>query len=242
MHSTMDNKPVSIFEVKTVKSPLINWKWTWALENNKSISTHWNYRKKRTPALFNGKVFLSQSPQILENSCYFPIFETDYANLLYFLDIRPKEFSIWNIFATGALLGNDNNFICCRMAQHTANPGKIYFPAGTPDYEDCLNGTDIDLHFSLLRELQEETGLSSGFKVSDNWTIVKHWPYLALFKLIEFPEPSDNIVKKINNNLLLQNNSELTNACIITPKTDINKKEFPLYLQRFLHYYFNKLL
>ena len=56
-----------------------------------------------------------------------------------------------------ALRAADGPFILGEMGGHTANAGKIYFPAGTPDNHDVVGGK-VDLAGSALRDSARKLG------------------------------------------------------------------------------------
>ena len=70
------------------------------------------------------------------------------------------------------------------MGQHTSNAGRIYFPSGTPDLDDIRDGT-VDISGSVVRELEEETGLLPGDYRSDpHWHCVYTGPALAMMRIL----------------------------------------------------------
>ena len=79
-----------------------------------------------------------------------------------------------------ALRAADGAFLLGRMAKHTANAGKVYFPSGTPDPNDVRDGGIVDLDGSVRRELLEETGLISTDAKPGGWHAVLAGARVAL--------------------------------------------------------------
>src|SRR5476651_2231434 len=83
-------------------------------------------------------------------------FAVDYASFLAWRDWGFPDNSAKDCFAQGVLRSADGAFLLGVMAAHTANPGSIYFPCGTPDLSNVV-GTSVDLEANVLREVLEET-------------------------------------------------------------------------------------
>ena len=86
--------------------------------------------------------------------------QTDFASFLAWRDWGFPEAGVTNCFSMGALRTSDGAWLMGVMAPHTAGAGKIYFPAGTPDPGDIVDGR-VDLAGSVIREVAEETGLGA---------------------------------------------------------------------------------
>ena len=90
----------------------------------------------------------------------------------------------------GALLGRDGTFVLGVMGLDTANAGRIYFPSGTPDPHDIRNGM-LDLEGSVVRELEEETGLTpADYRYDAGWHCVHAGMSVAIIKVVHGPGDS----------------------------------------------------
>ena len=106
------------------------------------------------------------------------------------------------------------------MSAHTANAGKIYFPAGMIDVEDW-NGATIDLESSMWRELEEETGLTRDDLTADSfWHTVLDGSCIAHIRILHARENSRALRERILTNLRRQKHPELTDVHIVRELTD----------------------
>jgi 8-oxo-dGTP pyrophosphatase MutT (NUDIX family) len=128
----------------------------------------------------------------------------------------------------GALRSADGAYLLGVMAGHTANPGRVYFPAGTPEPED-IAGNKVDLAANVLREVTEETGLTAAdFDIAAGWTAVFAGRRIALMKVLQAREPAEILRKRILHHLAQERQPELADIRIVRDRGgfDPNMPEF----------------
>jgi 8-oxo-dGTP pyrophosphatase MutT (NUDIX family) len=122
----------------------------------------------------------------------------------------------------GALRCADGAFVLGEMGQHTANPGRIYFPSGTPDLDDVRDGR-LDIPGSVVRELEEETGLAPGaYESEPHWHCIYTGPAVAMIRILQVDMPSETLRERIEANLAGQREPELAAIHIVRDARDMN--------------------
>jgi 8-oxo-dGTP pyrophosphatase MutT (NUDIX family) len=165
--------------------------------------------------------------------------ETDFANLLAWRDLGFPDDTVVNGFAMAALQGSDGAYVMGVMGSHTANAGKVYFPAGTPDPADVRADGRVDLAGSVARELAEETGLEAAhFSTADHWIVVRHGPRVAFLRPMRAPEPAAAVAARIERHLRDDPDPELSGVRVVRGLADLDEAAMPDFLQEFLHWSF----
>jgi 8-oxo-dGTP pyrophosphatase MutT (NUDIX family) len=135
----------------------------------------------------------------------------------------------------GALRGNDGAFLLGVMAGHTANAGRIYFPAGTPDPDDVVGAT-VDLAGSVRREVVEETGLAfDTLDAEPGWVAVLAEPRIALMKVLHARESAAELRARILDHLVREREPELADICVVRGRDDLDPR-MPPFVTAFLEY------
>jgi 8-oxo-dGTP pyrophosphatase MutT (NUDIX family) len=125
-------------------------------------------------------------------------------------------------------------FILGVMGGHTANAGRIYFPAGTPDPDDLV-GETVDLAGSVLRELREETGLGpEDVAVADGWTLIEAPARVACLKEVSVDGSADAIRSRILETLSHETQPELSDIRIVRSVKDIDDAAMPPFVSAYL--------
>lgn len=229
----------ALTRVARVEAQLAPEAWPWRDDNRDLIARHWEARRAATGALYDGRVLMVAQAGLREDECRVRFFETDYSALLAWKEHGFHEGDVANGFAMGALLGTDGGFILGRMAQRTANAGRMYFPCGTPDLSDVRPGGAVDLAGSLVREIEEETGLSPDlYRVEPGWTVVRDGGLMAFIRLARLSMSAEEARLRILDHLAGEAEPELDDITVVRRVADIAGANVPGVVPLYLRWAF----
>ena len=202
--------------------------WPFARARRAEIDAHFAERRASKPQMWNGRIVLTRADyridgRALTGTC----FESDFASLLAWRDWGFPEAGAVNCFAMGALRSADGAFLLGVMGAHTANADRIYFPAGTPEPGDIVDGR-LDLAGSVAREVAEETGLvPADYTAAPGWHVVLTGARLAAMKLIVVDAPAAELQRRIGHFLARETNPELAGIRIVRGPADFDPQMPP---------------
>jgi 8-oxo-dGTP pyrophosphatase MutT (NUDIX family) len=209
------------------------WSWPFAQERRAEIDAHFAHRRAALPQLWNGRVLLAKGCRIADRRLSGTCFETDFASFLAWRDWGFPDREATNCFAMGALRSADGAFLLGVMGSHTANAGLVYFPAGTPEPGDVVEGR-LDLAGSITREVAEETGLTpDDYAAEAGWHAVPAGPRLAVMKILAAPATASELERKIGAHMARETKPELAAIRIVRRTGDLDPK-MPDFVRSFL--------
>jgi 8-oxo-dGTP pyrophosphatase MutT (NUDIX family) len=133
-----------------------------------------------------------------------------------------------------ALRSHDGAFLLGEMAAGTANAGKIYFAAGTPDPSDIVDGR-VDLASSVMRELTEETGLDAAeVSIAEGWTAAIGLTRVAFMRDVRIDLPATEARALMIERMRALPDQELADMHIVRSKADIDPTRMPPFQVAFL--------
>src|SRR5712664_2769710 len=196
------------------------WSWPFADERRADIAAHFAVKQREKPKMWNGPILLARNPVFTANRFSASYFDIDFASFLAWRDWGFPDKGVFNGFGMGALRCSDGAFVLGEMGGHTANAGRIYFPSGTPDLDD-IRGDTVDIAGSVVREVAEETGLTSAdYQLGAHWDCVVTGPSLAMMRLLHVDMPGQAMRERIEANLARQTEPELAAIHLVRGPAD----------------------
>ncbi|CAN7386561.1 NUDIX hydrolase [Bosea sp. LjRoot90] len=215
--------------------------WAFARERAGDIAAHWAQISDGKPAMFNGRVMLQHRAAIEGGVFRAGYFEADYAAFMSWRDFGLPPPAIRNGFAMATLQAADGAFLLGRMGDHTANPGKVYFAAGTPDKEDARPDGTLDLAGSVTRELCEETGLTlDEISVEERWTAVIVPGRVAFMRPVAVSWSAEEARALMLERIEAQAEPELSDIVIVRNLADCAAYDMPPFMTSYLVHIFGR--
>ena len=213
---------LEIHRVTTLDLKLEPFAWPFAHERRAEIGAHFARMQREKPKIWNGRVLLGRKPVFEGRRFATSYFETDFASFLAWRDWGFPDSDVFNGFGMGALRSVDGAFVMGEMAQHTANAGRIYFPSGTPDSGD-VKGDTLDIAGSVVREVEEETGLApADYRADPVWDCVFTGVAVAMMRMLHVDVPGATLGARIEANLARQHQPELSGIHVVRQAADLS--------------------
>lgn len=224
---------IAIHRVERLELPCRAFDWPFADERRDDIAAHFAAKQAEKPALWNGRVLLGRNPSFAQGCFRGEYFETGFADFLAWRDWSFPDRDVFNGFGMGALRASDGGFVLGEMGPHTANAGRLYFPAGTPDLNDVQDGA-LDIAGSVARELREETGIGpEDYRAAPHWDCVVAEPLIAIIRVLQSDQPGEALCARINATIGAQAAPELSGVRLVRSAADFTDA-MPRFVTAFL--------
>jgi 8-oxo-dGTP pyrophosphatase MutT (NUDIX family) len=211
---------IAFHRVDRLDLPCRPYRWAFAEQRRDEIAAHFAGKRAEKPAMWNGRILLGRTPSFADGCFRAEYFETGFADFLAWRDWGFPDPTVFNGFGMGALRSNDGAFVLGEMGAHTANAGRLYFPAGTPDLDDLRDGA-VDIAGSVQRELLEETGIDLGdCRAAPQWDCLVAGRLIAAIRLLEIDLSGEALRQRIEANLARQAQPELSGVRLIRSARD----------------------
>jgi 8-oxo-dGTP pyrophosphatase MutT (NUDIX family) len=220
--------------VRTFHARVVDAPWPWAQDNAEEIARHWAERSAQQPSLFDGRVLVARDLAIQEGVLESRHVVVPFSALLYWRDRAFPEAGACNAFGAAVVVSSDGAVLLGRMAAHTANAGRTYFPAGTPDLGD-VRGEALDIEGSILRELEEETGLRSDqVRPAEERWLIRDGAIACCARRIDTGLSARELADLTRAHLLREKEPELDGVLLLHRQREVDPVTVPAYVRALL--------
>lgn len=227
-----------IHRVATLDLPVRPWAWPFAAERREDIEAHFAARLAEKPQMWNGPVLLGRKPVFSGNRFSAEAFKTSFASFLAWRDWGYPDREVFNGFGMGALRCSDGTFALGEMGPQNATAGRVYFPSGTPDPNDVRDGK-LDIAASVVREMEEETGLSpADYRADPHWDVVVMDQVIAMIRVLDVTLSGEVLRQRIEANLASQSDPELARVHLVRGAADFTSN-MPRFIVAYLEQQFS---
>ena len=183
-----------------------------------AIDDEWRVRRQNNARLFDGETVLATRLSLANGGLRAACRRIRYAGFLHWLaNPETRREGERHIYVVPAIITADGYCLMGRMADHTANPGRVYFPSGTFEPTDFPEGA-CDFDANLTREVHEETGLDLAKTTGrEGYWVYESAAVLALIRVLTIGADANALKQRIDAHLARPENDELAEILFFGP-------------------------
>jgi 8-oxo-dGTP pyrophosphatase MutT (NUDIX family) len=189
--------------------------WGFADAEKTQIEEHWRKLAGDNPKIWNGDVLICTNAELKDGGLKGDFLKTDYASFVAWRDWGWPDKSVCNLFGSAAVLSSDRAVLYGRMAGHTLNAGKIYPPGGSLEMMDVKADGRVDVMGSIIRELEEETGLEAADAEAGELLAIFDERRLSVAQVFRFADRAEALAAKVRHYLRCAHEDELSDVEVI---------------------------
>ncbi|SEK65616.1 hypothetical protein SAMN04487976_103223 [Xaviernesmea oryzae] len=204
----------TIFPLSAVKVNVLDGPHPFLVDAADAIAENWEREVAANPHLFNGEMVLNRAIHIEDGVIRTAAYLAPFSSFLYWRKTRPLDKAL-HLAVLPVILSADGAVIAVRMAQHTANPGKVYCASGSLDRHDIVDGR-CDIMGNMRREVLEETGLDLDASEAEAGFFGRHEQGAVLVaRCYRFAEDAQTILDRVGAHIAAEAQSEIDGAVAI---------------------------
>jgi len=230
----------AIFPVVSLDLPVEEGNHPWVVENRAEIAENWDEEVARNPALYDGRMVFQRRLRFAGGHIEGRAHMVPFSAFLYWRRNAHRKGG-FHLFALPLVMSSDGVLIAIRMAETTANPGRVYCAAGSMDALDVIGGR-CDIDVNMRREVLEETGLDLEDAAADPGYFGLHGlSTVTIFRIFRFAMTADEIVGRIAAHIAADPEPEITNAVAIR-NADPSAHDYAFFMPPILKWLFEDKL
>lgn len=204
----------TIFPVSSLSLPVMEGEHPWHVAHRDEIADNWLREVALNPNLYDGEMVFQHRLSFGGGHVEGHAHMIPFSAFLYWRRVArgPGGF---HLFALPLLMSSDGALIAIRMAETTANPGRVYCAAGSMDRHDIADG-QCDIDVNMRREVLEETGLDLDHATADPAYFATHaLNTVTIFRIFRYSETADSLAERIAAHVANDPDPEITGAVVI---------------------------
>lgn len=233
MHTRDQNK---IYPVEEIMVRVVGGAPDYVKSHQSQIDKNWQQEINSNPTLYDGEIYLAPRVSFSNGVLHADYQRTSFRSLLYWRKDKTID-KPFHIFGSGVIVSSDNRLLLGQMASHNAVGGRIYFPAGSNDDQDIVDG-EVDFAGNARREVLEETGIDLNDAVRcSGFNLVMSERSLALFRCYHFEQTAAELVQQAQQFIAAEDVPELSRVLMIGQGDALDERS-PAYIRAFTDWYF----